>query len=190
MEWNLCNSPPCIPFYPYSMLQNPMPKPSCQKSRKTIITQKAIVTQSSNIVHCYWHTPETYTCTFWSLFKHFFPVQIDVFFFHFLSGGVKQRAKNFTFCWFWLGKKHQNGLSGDIFKVWGMLPKPIVHRFWVYTISGSWKITISGKNFTFCWFWLGKMHWNGLSGAYLGFKACQIQWHLFQVSMISSSWKI
>ena len=34
------------------------------------------------------------------------------------------------------------------------------------------------------------MHWNGLSCAYLGFETCQIQWHMFQVSMISGSWKI
>ena len=33
------------------------------------------------------------------------------------------------------------------------------------------------------------MHWNCLSCTYLGFKACQIQWHLLQVSMISGSWK-
>ena len=64
------------------------------------------------------------------------------------------------------------------------------HRFQDSTISNSWKIKISGKNFTFCWFWLGKMHHNGLSGMYLGFEVCQIQWHLFQVSMISNSWKI
>ena len=56
MEWNLIISPPCIPFYPYTMYQNPIPKSSCQKSRKTIITQKVLVTQSSNIVHCDWHT--------------------------------------------------------------------------------------------------------------------------------------
>ena len=56
MAWDLCSSPPCIPFYPYTMFQNPMPKPSCHKSRKTIITQKVLVTQSSNIVHCDWKT--------------------------------------------------------------------------------------------------------------------------------------
>ena len=43
----------------------------------------------------------------------------------------------------------------------------------------------TAKNFTFCWFWLGKMHQNGLSVTYLGFEVCQIQWHLFQVSTIS-----
>ena len=83
-------------------------------------------------------------CRFLSLYKHFSPVQIDVFFFHFLSGGVQQTAKNFMFCWFWLGKMHQNGLSGAYlgFEVcqiqW--------YRLWVSTISGSWKITIWGKN--------------------------------------------
>ena len=56
MEWNLCSSPLCIPFYPYTMFQNPMPKPSCQKPRKNIMTQKVLVTQSSNIVHCNQHT--------------------------------------------------------------------------------------------------------------------------------------
>ena len=64
------------------------------------------------------------------------------------------------------------------------------HKFQVSIISSSWKIKMSGKNFTFCWFWLGKMHQNGLSGTYLEFQVCQIQWHGFQVSTISSSWKI
>ena len=36
----------------------------------------------------------------------------------------------------------------------------------------------------------GKIHWNCLSGTYLGFKACQIQWHLLRVSTISGLWKI
>ena len=118
-----------------TMFQNPMPKPSCQKSRKTILTQKVLVTQSSNsaLLLAY---PKTYMCKFSSLSNTFSIVQIDGFF-YFLSGGVKQTAKNFTFCWFWLGKMHQNGLSGTYlgFEVcqiqW--------HRFWVYTISGSMK---------------------------------------------------
>ena len=83
---------------------------------------------------------------------------------------------------------HQNGLSSAYlgFKTcWIQW-----HLFWVSTISNSWYITLSGKNFTFCWFWVGKMHQNGLSSAYLGFKVCWIQWHLFWVSTISSSWKI
>ena len=34
------------------------------------------------------------------------------------------------------------------------------------------------------------MHQNGLSGMYLGFELCQIQWHRFQVSTISHSCEI
>ena len=41
---------------PTEHLCDPMSKPSHQKSRKTIITQKVPVTQSSNIVHCNQHT--------------------------------------------------------------------------------------------------------------------------------------
>ena len=123
MEWDLCSSPPCIPFYPYTMFQNPMPKPSCQKSRKTIITQKVLVTQSSNIVHCNWHTQKP-ICADFQVFSNTFSLFKLMFFFHFLSGGVKQRAKNFTFCWFWLGKMHWNGFEWCIFRVWDM-PNPM-----------------------------------------------------------------
>ena len=73
--------------------------------------------------------PKTYMCRFSSLFKHFFPVQIDIF--HFLSGGVKQIAKNFTFCWFWLAKMHWNGLSGADLGLWGML-NPMVQVLSLY----------------------------------------------------------
>ena len=103
-------------------------------------------------------------CRFSSLSKHLSLHKLTLF--SFFVGGVKWTAKNFTFCWFWLGKMHQNGLSGmylgfEVCQIqW--------HLFQVSTISNSWKIKISGKNFTFCWFWLGKMHHNGLSGMYLG----------------------
>ena len=50
--------------------------------------------------------------------------------------------------------------------------------FFQFFIRGS---SGNSQNFTFCWFWLGKMHQNGLSGAYWGLEACQIQWHLFWV---------
>ena len=121
---------------PYTMFQNPRSKPSCHKSTKTIITQKVLVTQSSNIVHCNWHTQKSISADFQAFLNTFSLFKLT--FFNFLSGGVQETAINFTFCWFWLGK----------------------------------------------------MHWNSLSGAYIGFKACQIQWHWFWVSMISSSWKI
>ena len=47
--------------------------------------------------------PKTYVCRFSSLLEHFFPVKIDILNF-FLSGEVKQTAKNCTFFWFLLGK--------------------------------------------------------------------------------------
>ena len=71
MGWDLCSSPPWVPFYPYTMFQNPISRPSCQKWRKTITTQKVLVTQSSNIMHCDWHTQNLYVQIFkplWTLF--------------------------------------------------------------------------------------------------------------------------
>ena len=120
-------------------------------------------------------------------FQTLFHMKIDIFFIC-CQGEDSKPAKNFSFCWFWLGKMHQNGLS---YAYLGLEECQIQWcRFWVSMISGSWKIKISGKIFTFCWFWVEKMHQNGLSGAYLVFKAYRIQLPLFQVSMISGSWKI
>ena len=61
------------------MFQNPISKPSSQKSRKNIITQKVLVTQSPYIVHCDWHTQEP-ICAVSKLFKHIFPVKFDIFY--------------------------------------------------------------------------------------------------------------
>ena len=72
IAWDLCSSPPCIPFYPYTMFENSVPKPSCQNSRKTNITQKVLVTQSSNIVHCNWHTQRP-ICANFQAFLNTFP---------------------------------------------------------------------------------------------------------------------
>ena len=71
MEWDLCSSPSCVPFYPYTMFQNPMPKPSCIKLRKTIITQQVLITQSSNIVHYDWHTLKPICADFQNFSKNF-----------------------------------------------------------------------------------------------------------------------
>ena len=71
MEWDLCSSPPWVPFYHNTMFQNPMHKPSCQKSRKTIITQKVFVTQSAHIVHCNWHTQKPICVDFQALSNTF-----------------------------------------------------------------------------------------------------------------------
>ena len=49
-------------------------------------------------------------------------------------------------------------------------------QFFVRGSSGN------SQNVIFCWFWLGKMHQNGLSGTYLGFKACHIQCCSFHIS--------
>ena len=95
MEWDICSSPPWVQFYPYTMFQNPMPKPSCQKSRKTIITQKVLVTQSYNIVHCNWHTHKTIPTDF-EAFSNTFSLY-TLTFFSFFVRGVKETAKNFTF---------------------------------------------------------------------------------------------
>ena len=149
---------PCIPFYPYTCFRTLCPKPSCQKSRKAIVTQKVLVTQSSNIVHCNWHTQKP-ICTNFQAFQTLFPCSNWCFFFHFLSGEVKQRAKNFTFCWFWLGKKHQNGLSGTYgigFEVcqiqWHFIssPNPIYNKWFMKNHNFRQKfhilLILTGKN--------------------------------------------
>ena len=80
------------------MFQNPMPKPSCQKSRETIVTQKVLVTQSSNIVHCNWPTQKPVCADFQAFSNTFSLFKLMFLFFHFLSGVVKQTDKYFTFC--------------------------------------------------------------------------------------------
>ena len=131
--------------------------------------------------------PKTCMCRISSHFKPFSHVEIDIFFI-LLSGRISKQPKISHFVDFEWEKCTENGLSCTY---WGLKMCQIQwYRFWVSMISGSWKIKIWGKYFTFCWFWLGKMLQNGLSGTYLGFKVYQIQWHRFQVSMISGSWKI
>ena len=138
------------------------------------------------MVHCDWHTQKL-ICANLQAFSNTFPL-FKLTFLHFSSGGVKETAKISHFVDFDWEKMHPNGMSSVYLEFKACLIQ--CHRFQVSAISSSWKITISGKNFTFCWFWLGKMHQNCLSGMYIGFKACWIQWHLLQVSIISSSWKI
>ena len=163
MECNLSSSPPCIPFYPYTMFQNPMPKPSHQKSRYTIMMYKVlsyiVLTQCiaggipKNLyvqLSGLWNT--------FSLFKLMISGSWKI-----TESSGKQISHFVDFDW---EKASLKWLEWHIFKVWGV-PNPTWHWFQVYTISGSWQITISGKNFTFCWFWLGKMHWNGLSIAHM-----------------------
>ena len=97
--------------------------------------------------------PKTYMCRFSSHSEHFFHVQIHVFF-PFFARGNAVNSQKFHILLILSGKMHWNGLSGAYlgFEVcqiqW--------HRFWVSMISGSWKIKIWGRNFTFCWFWVAK----------------------------------
>ena len=72
MEWDLCSNAPWAHFCPYTRSQNHISKPSSQKSRKTIITQKVLVTQNSNIVHCNQHTQKPICAdfqAFWNTFS-------------------------------------------------------------------------------------------------------------------------
>ena len=94
MEWDLCTSPPWIPFHPYTMFQNPMPKPFCQKSRKTIISQKVLVTQSSNIVHCNQHTQKP-ICTDFQTVSYTFSLYKLTFLFIFCQGGSQTNSQKF-----------------------------------------------------------------------------------------------
>ena len=103
-----------------TMFQNPMPKPSCQKSRKAIITQKVLVTQSSNIVHCNWHTQKPICVDFASLFKHFFPVQIDVFILCFIRVSYANSQK-FHILLILTWKNALKWLERHIVRVQGML---------------------------------------------------------------------
>ena len=102
-------------------------------AEKPLITQKVLVTQSCNIVHCNWHTQK--------------PIRADL------------------------------QVFVNILSLWELM----FFQFFVRGSSGN------GQNFTFGWFWLGTMHWNGLSGAYLRLEVCQIQYHRFWVSVISGS---
>ena len=92
MEWDICSSPLWVPFYPYTMFQNAIPRHSCQKSRKTIISTKVLVTQSSHIVHCVWHTQKP-VCVDIQAFLNTFSSSNCCFLCHFLSGELRKQPK-------------------------------------------------------------------------------------------------
>ena len=117
IECDLCSNPPWIWFYPYTMFLNPMPQPSCQKSRKTIITQKVHVRQSSHSA-LWLEYPKTYMCRFSSLFVHFFPVQID--FFYFFCQGNQANSQKFHILLILTGKNALKWLKWYVFRVWGV----------------------------------------------------------------------
>ena len=91
MAWNLWSSAAWIAFYPYTTFQNPMSKPSCQKTRKTIITQKVLVTKSSNTVHCDQHTQKP-VCADFQAFSNTFSL-LKLMFFKFLLGELNKQPK-------------------------------------------------------------------------------------------------
>ena len=122
MERDLCSSASWVPFYPYTLFLN-LP---VKIQEKSIINQKVLVTQSSNIVHCKQHTQKPILKPLWT----FFPCW-KLAFFYFLSGGVKHTATKFTFCWFWLGKNALKWLQWCIYRVWGVL-NPMVLLLSVY----------------------------------------------------------
>ena len=86
-RWDVCSSPLWVPFYPYTMFQNPISRPSSKKWRKTIITQKELVTQSSNIVHCNWHSQKP-ICADLQAFANTFSL-LKLMFFSFFVGELR-----------------------------------------------------------------------------------------------------
>ena len=127
MGWkHIQQSSLCPHFTPTTILHNPISWSSHTKCRKTIITQKVLITQRSNIVALWLAYPKNLYVQICKPLQTLF-LCANWHFFSFLSGGVQETAK----------------IS--------------------YFVDFDWE----------------KMHQNGLSGTYLGFEACQIQWHLF-----------
>ena len=236
MKWDLCSSPPCIPFYPYTMFHNPMPKPFCQKFRETLITQKVLVTQSSNILHCNWHIQKPICADFQAFSNTFSMFKLTFFFSFFVKGSSvnnqkvhilliltgKNASKWLQWCIFrvqgvpipmaqvsslynkWFLKNHKfrqkfhilliltginasKWLEWHIFRVW-CVPNPMVQ---VSSLYNKWflKNQKFRQKFHILLILTGKSALKWLGWCILGFKACQIQWHLFQLSMMCGSWK-
>ena len=59
--------------------------------QKTIITQKVLVTQSSNIVHCNWHIQKPICADLQAFVNTFSLCKLMIF--QFFVRGVKERAK-------------------------------------------------------------------------------------------------
>ena len=89
MEWDICNSPSWVTFYPYTMFQNSISWPSHNKCRKTIIIQKVLVTQSCNIVHCNWHTKNP-ICAYLQVFVNTLSLWILMVFSVFCQGEFRK----------------------------------------------------------------------------------------------------
>ena len=81
------------PILPYTMFQNPMPIPSYHKSRKTLTTQKVLVIQSSNIVHCDRHTQKPICADFQAFSNTFSLYKFTFSFFIFCQGEFSKQPK-------------------------------------------------------------------------------------------------
>ena len=93
MKWDLCSSAPWVPFYPYTTFQN---HTFLSKLQKTRITEKSTCLTKFSHSALQLVYLKTYMCRFWSLFKHFLPVYIDIFylfFFFFGQGEFSKQAK-------------------------------------------------------------------------------------------------
>ena len=129
IEWDLCSNPPWIWFYPYTMFLNPMPQPSCQKSRKTIITQKVLVRQSSHIVHCNRHSQKP-ICADFQAFLYTFSLY-KLTFFHFFVKGSEANSQKFHILLILTGKNALKWLEWCGFRVQGK-PNPVVQVLSLY----------------------------------------------------------
>ena len=146
------------------MFQNPMPKPSCQKFRKPIITQKVFVTQSSNIVHCDQHTKKLICADIQAFLKTISLYKLT--FFHFLSRGVQQTALAVEMwnCNSWpLDACGGLDLPGDL-PIWaltvgmwnchsqpldaftGGVDLPLDLPIWALTLEASWSANMSSNS--------------------------------------------
>ena len=119
MGWNISSSPPWVPFYPYNMVHNPISWPSHTKCRKTIITQKVLITQRSNIVHCDWHTQKP-ICADLQAFANTFSL-CKLTFFQFFVRGSSGNSQKFHILLILMGKNASKWLEWHILRVWGML---------------------------------------------------------------------
>ena len=106
------------------MFQNPIFRPSHKKCRETIITQKVLVTQSSDIVHCNQHTPKPIYTNLQTFANTFSLCKLT--FFSFLLGEFRKQSK-FHILLILIGINALKWLQWHLFRVWGMLnPMPQV----------------------------------------------------------------
>ena len=162
MEWDICSSPPCITFYPYTMFQNPMHKASSQKSRKTIVTHKVLVTESSNIVLCDWHTQKAVCAYFQAFSNNFSLLKLMWFFFSFFIRGSEVNSQNFHILLILTGKYALKWVEWCVFRDSGM-PNPVMQ---VSSLYDKWLLKnhnfrqkfhilliLAGKNASNCLEW-------------------------------------